>query len=279
MTPLDREILLSYTLKKPREYLFTYPEYKPTKSQIARYRLYVIRRLHGEPIAYITGKKEFFGLDFFVNKKVLIPRPETELLVELVLKKILISQFSTLNSHIIDVGTGSGNIIISIAKNTPEKIRRKINFYALDISKKALSIAKKNAKKHKIAKNIKFIQSDLLKYFLEKKIKFENMLIVANLPYVPQKLYQKNSKNLKYEPKIALISKKNGLDYYLKLLSQIKQLWNRYYASHVTCYFEISPEQKKALIKAVKKELPSAKIKFFKDLAGKTRSVKITIEN
>ncbi len=271
MASLDRELLLSYLLRKPKEYLFTYPEKRLSTAQIKKLKSLAKRRIEGKPIAYILNKKEFFDLEFDVSKDVLIPRPETELLVELALKKIFESQFPTSKLHIIDIGTGSGNIIISLVKNIPRKIRKRANFWASDISKKALLMAKKNAKKHKLASSIKFVQSNLLDYFFKKKTNFENLLIVANLPYVSQKSYRKNLRNLKYEPKIALISQKNGLGYYLKLLDQIKKLYVSGCGSQIMGYFEIDPEQKLSLQKYLKQKFPQAKVNFFKDLAGKTR--------
>ncbi|OGI27284.1 MAG: protein-(glutamine-N5) methyltransferase, release factor-specific [Candidatus Moranbacteria bacterium RIFOXYB1_FULL_43_19] len=273
LSPLDAEILLSLAVNVPREYLFTHPEHRLIRSQNVSYKLYVSKRLRGEPIAYITGKKEFYGLEFEVNKNVLIPRPETELLVERALDQLLDTK-SQMPDTIIDVGAGSGNIIVSIVKNIPTKTKSRINYYAIDISKKALLAAKKNARKHKVAKYIKFIQSDLLK-FAPKNLA-GNILITANLPYVSPSLYKKNKNNLKYEPKNALISKKNGLGYYVKFFRQIQQLCTICCVLRVTCYVEISPEQKTELTIIVKKELPSAQIKFFKDLSRKWRIAEIS---
>ncbi len=272
LSPLDAEILLSLAANKPREYLFANPEKKLSPAQIIKFDKLASRRLKGEPIAYINGKKEFFGLEFEVGRSVLIPRPETELLVEIVLENILKSQFSTLNSALIDVGTGSGNIIVSVVKNTPAKSRNRLNFYATDISKKALFVAKNNAKRHKIAGNIKFFQSSFLGYFLKNKANFENLLIVANLPYVSDNLYKKNKHGLKYEPKTALISGKNGLKHYERLLKQVKKIL---FFGRCSLIVEISPEQKTGLARIVKRELPRAKIKFFKDLSGKWRIAEI----
>ena len=129
---IDAEILLSHILKKPREYIFTHPEKQLTKSVVMRYALRVTRRIKGEPIAYITGHKEFYGLDFYVNKNVLVPRPETELMIDEALK------LATRNSQlatIIDVGTGSGCIIISLAKNLKSKFHiSNFKILATDIS-------------------------------------------------------------------------------------------------------------------------------------------------
>ncbi len=290
ITPLEAELILSHIIKKPREFLFAHPEYKLSKSHFPHFKSHVMRRLRGEPIAYITGKKEFFGLNFEVNKNVLIPRPETELLVEKALDLLFkvrpfrLAKGSTLGvpkvepSAIIDIGTGSGNIIISIAKNIPDKIKKGIDFYALDISKKALGIAKKNAKINKVEKFIKFFQSDLLCCFLKKnRLSAKNLIIAANLPYLSPELYQKNRNNLKYEPKIALLSQKNGLNHYERLFRQLRDICKLYGFLQVFCYVEISPEQKTALIRLQKKHFPNAKLKFQKDLAGKNRVAEFAI--
>lgn len=267
LSPLDAEILLSLAIKKPREYLFAHPESELNLTQLKKYNFFTKRCRCGEPIAYISGKKEFFGFDFEVDRNILIPRPETELLVEKVLD--LVPKVEPLT--IIDIGTGSGNIIISIVKNIPAEQRRKMKFYATDISKKALSVAKKNAAKHKVAKYIKFVKSDLLDFIREKKIK-GNALIVASLPYVSDGLYKKNKDALKYEPKNALLSKKNGLGHYEKLIKQARKIL---FNDHCAMIIEISPEQKQLLARIIKKELPMARISFSKDLSGKTRIAEV----
>ena len=204
---LDAEILLSWTLNKPKSYLFTYPEKKLTQAQLAKFEKYISRRSKNEHVAYLTSHKEFYGLDFLVNKNVLIPRPETELLVEEVLKNKKIKRLA-------DIGTGSGCIAIALAKNNPE-----LKIYAADISAKALIIARKNAKKYKL-KNIIFKKGNLLEPI--KNIKLD--AVVANLPYLSKKIYKKNYHNLKFEPKNAMLAGKDGLDYYRKLFEQIKKL-------------------------------------------------------
>jgi len=283
LSPIDSGILLSLALGRPKEFILAHPEKKLTKLQYEKFIAFIKKRSAGEPIAYITGKKEFFGLDFLVNKNVLIPRPETELLVECVLKKIsrrsgtpprrwLNTKYQILDT-IIDVGTGSGNIIISIAKNIPEKIRKKINFYAIDISKKSLQIAKANAKGYKLNKKIKFIQSDMLEYFLENDTRLKNIIIIANLPYVSPMLYKKNKNNLRFEPRNALTSRKKGLNHYTRLIREIGEIVKKCCVLHAACYIEISPEQKLEISLILRRLLPKARMKFFKDLAGKWRMV------
>lgn len=263
---LDAELLLARSLRKTREFILAHPEFKLTKIQNEKFEKLISRRSKFEPIAYILGEKEFYGLNFKVNRDTLIPRPETEMLVEKTLA--LINDDLESKITLIDLGTGSGNIIISIAKN----IKNKLELFGIDISKNALSIAKHNAKKNKVNENIKFIQSDLLNYFLTKdaKLKNKNLIILANLPYVSKKIYDSTSQDIKkYEPKTALISKNNGLAHYEKLLKQIKELENKKYK--LKALLEFSPEQKKSLTKLITETLPTSKPTFHKDLAEKWR--------
>ena len=217
---LDAEVLLSNVLKKPKEFLYTYPEKELTNQQTEKFKKLISRRAKFEPIAYLTNQKEFYGLNFYVDKCVLIPRPETELLVEEVLSQIYKLQTKSYKITIADIGTGSGCIAITLAKHLP-----KATIYAADISKTALTLAKKNAKKHQV--KIKFYQGDLIKPLKNKKID----LIVANLPYLDDNyknlLKSSNKMSLKFEPKMALRGGKFGLDVYQRLFIQINQLKNK----------------------------------------------------
>jgi len=235
------------------------------------------------PLAYILGYKEFYGLSFKVTPNTLIPRPETELLVELAIQGTNIKEQT---SNIIDVGTGSGNIIISIAKNHPEYSG--LNYFAVDISNKALQIAKQNAKAHNVSKKIKFIHGNLLEPIIGnwklpacpvgREIENSKMIILANLPYLSKEIYSATLPNVKkYEPKSALYSANAGLDHYERLLKQILALSVTSYELRVTILLEISPEQKTKLTKLIKKYLPQAQIDFQKDLAKKWRVCKIEI--
>jgi len=277
ISPLEAEVLLSFIIKKPKEYLFAHPKRELTKIQQFKTKKMMTRRNAGEPIAYLINSKEFYGLDFYVNQNVLIPRPETEILVENTLSCIQSARYEKGNLNIIDIGTGSGNIIVSIVKNIPDKVCRKFSFYGIDISKKALRVAKKNSKKHHTDKKIKFIHSDLLDYFLDRKNKIRNkhLIITANLPYVSRKIYAKYIPNLKFEPKAALVSDDNGLKHYKKLLKQIKELMRTYNCSLITVLLEISPEQKKPVLRLIGENFPSSAVIFEKDLAGKNRIAKI----
>ena len=241
---LDAEILLAFVLKRNRSYILSHDD-TLTKSQYQKYQLLTKKRLNFLPIAYILGYKEFYGLSFKVNKDTLVPRPESELIVEMALSLI------NKNTTLIDLGTGSGCLIISILKNLKIKPKKSI---AVDISTKALKIAKYNSQKNKI-KNIEFKKSNLLK-----NIKLPNgeIIILANLPYLKTK--QMKEPSIKHEPKQALVAGNDGLKYYKELSKQLKNAKQK-----ITLLCEINPEQKLGF----KKIFPKAEFK--KDLSKKTR--------
>jgi release factor glutamine methyltransferase len=282
---LDLELILAHELKKSREFVLAHPEYKISENLIRQLAEKIARRRRGEPLAHILGHKEFYGLDFKVTKDTLIPRPETELLVETATCNM---KHATCNKNeaikIIDIGTGSGNIIISIAKAIESKNLLHAScymLYGIDISEKALIVAKHNAKKNNVAGKIKFLQGNLLEPILKDtryKIQDTRYLLLANLPYLSKEIYSATLPTVKnFEPKSALYSPKAGLDHYEKLLKQIQALRKNCYMLNASCFMEISPEQKKALTALIKKKLPSAKIEFKKDLAGKWRVCVISL--
>lgn len=276
---VEIDLLLSVVLKKSREFLFLNPNYKITKKQFNNLKKLIKRRKNGEPVAYILGYKDFYGLRFKVNENVLVPRPETEVLVERIISVIL-SQVRNPNTkilkqiqddqtlRILDVGTGSGCIAVTLAKQF-SIYNFQFIITASDISSSALKVAKANAKVHKV--KINFIQSDLLK-----NIKFTPNVIIANLPY-GWKEWKNNTTTetvgLKFEPKEALYTKESGLFEIRRLLEQISKL--KIYPRVV--YLEFDPRQKVLLKKIIKKILPSAKTEFKKDYANKWRFVEIIL--
>lgn len=250
---LDAEVLLFYVLKKSKEFIFTNPKIKITKTQEKKYKSLINRRAKFEPIAYLTGKKEFYGLEFGVNKNVLIPRPETELLVEEVIKYV-----GHRNITIADVGCGSGAIAVSLKKYLP-----KTKIIATDISQLAINVAKKNANLNKVG--IRFIKTNLIS-----KVSDKIDIIVANLPYVPEE--EKKIKNifsapLKYEPVEGLYGGRYGLDVYEKLFQQVNNLLNKPKA----LFCEIGSTYSKKTLALAKAHFPGSKIEIKKDLCGKNR--------
>ena len=194
---LDSEILLYTALGKDRTYLRTWPEQTLSPEQIETYQKLLQERQQGKPIAYIIGKREFWSLDFLTTPDVLIPRPETELLIELSLNRIPIRQ----PYHVLDLGTGSGIIAVTLATERPEA-----TITATDISSAALTIAQLNAAKHK-TESIRFYQSC---WFEDLPLgKFD--LILSNPPYLAEDDEHLMQGDLRFEPITALIADQNGL--------------------------------------------------------------------
>ena len=207
---LDSEILLSRTLNQSREEILINLDQKIKEKDILIFKEYLFRRSKNEPIAYILGEKEFWSKKFEVNKHTLIPRPETELLVD-----ELIKIYGKKNISILDVGTGSGCIVISLLSSLKQSVG-----IGVDISKDAILVAKKNAFKHKLNKRIKFYNKSLEDLFFNR---FD--LIVSNPPYVEKK----NIKNLsddikKYEPRMALNGGNDGLDLIKKVIYKSRKI-------------------------------------------------------
>ena len=211
---LDSEILLSEVIKKNRKYLILNSNEELKKKNIKSFDCLVKRRKRGEPIAYLVKKKEFWKQNFYINKNVLIPRPDTELLVEETLK--LFNVNSKLN--MLDIGTGSGCILLSI-------LNERKNFFGtgIDISKKAINVARFNAKMHQLSNRVKFYNSDVDKFL---KGKYD--LIISNPPYIKQKDLKYLEIDVKdFEPKLALDGGKDGFSKITKVISKATMLLKR----------------------------------------------------
>jgi release factor glutamine methyltransferase len=264
---LDAEILLAFAIKKNREYIKAHPEKNVSFFHTLLFFYFLQKRKNNTPIAYITKQKEFYGLDFQVTKDTLVPRPETEIMVELInniLKK------TKTNTILIDIGTGSGCIPISMAK-----IQKNITIFATDISKKALYIAKRNAQKHKV--DLTFHHGNLLTPLLKNKNIWNtknNIIITANLPYITEKQFQ-DEPSIQKEPKQALVADDNGLALYKELLNQIKTLNNK----DILLFIEIDPMQTKLITTFIQNNFPKANIHIHKDLCGRDRIVEINVIN
>lgn len=266
---MDAEILLGHLARKDRLFLLAHPETPVSFRTVLRYRHAVRRRQHGMPLAVLTGRKEFFGLDFLVTRHTLIPRPETELLVERVLEKIRSQKSEVKNFLLIDVGTGSGCIPIAILASSP---RSAITAIAIDASKPALAVARQNAEQH--GTPIQFLHGNLLDPLKNKKLEIKNhesMIITANLPYLTPEQYAQES-SLWHEPKSALIGGPTGLETYEKLLRGIAHLRTTV-SVPLTIFFEIDPSQSERIKTLVKTYLPEAAGDIAKDLAGNDRVI------
>lgn len=208
-----REIL-QYTLKMSREHIIIYDSNQVTKEQRDEYVKNIKRLILGEPLQYITGIQEFMKLKFIVTSDVLIPQPDTEILVE----EVIEIAKNIDNPTILDLCTGSGAIAVSLAKNIPNA-----KIIATDISKKAIEIAKKNAQFNGVINNIEFRESDLFN-----KLKGEKFdIIVSNPPYIISSEIKKLPKDVRQEPKIALDGGKDGLDFYRRIFEVGYEFLNR----------------------------------------------------
>jgi release factor glutamine methyltransferase len=205
-TRRDAELLLMRALGCDRAYLLTHPEAGLTSDQAALYQDWLARRARHEPVQYIVGEQEFFGLKFGVTPDVLIPRPETEHLVEAALARVK----RDAPVHIADVGTGSGAIAVALALALP-----KASVTALDISAAALAVARDNAELHKVSERIRFCESDLLGAVAGESFD----MIVSNPPYVAEdEVLELQVRD--YEPPSALFAGTDGLDVYRRLIPQ-----------------------------------------------------------
>lgn len=205
---LDAEVLLLNFLKTDRTQLFMHPERELTDEECAGYSQWIQRRRRGEPVAYITGKKEFWSLLFEVNRDVLIPRPETECLIEEVLKCY---GRDSGDPRIIDIGTGSGAIGVALAGELPSAL-----VTATDISRGALEIARRNAGRHGVAGRMEIIEGDL---FASAVGEFD--VIVSNPPYIPDNVYPLLPEGIRaFEPRQALLAGPDGTACHRKIIRE-----------------------------------------------------------
>ncbi len=254
--------MLANILGKSREFIIAHPEIKLSRAKQTKFEKAKARLKRGEPLAYILGYRWFYGQKFAVNKNVLIPRPDTELLADLA-----IASAKKIKPQIIaDIGTGSGAIIISL-KNALRKADAK--FFGADISQKALSTAKQNASRLK-QKGIIFKRGNLAAPVLS-MFKNKTVLVCANLPYLSAE--QMKEPSIKFEPKLALYGGKNSAAKIEELLAQL----NGCAFKHAEIFLEIDPSQPEKIKKAAKKLFKSPIIKIHSDLAGRNRVVQISI--
>lgn len=248
------EIILTHILKcKPADLLFKKAVLTPQQEQ--QMQEYCLRLKKGEPLQYIIGSWDFYGLTFNVNPSVLIPRPETEGLVELAVKK---SGFK----DILDLGTGSGNIAICMAKFMTEA-----KVVAVDISNDALDVAKENARTHGVQERVSFVNKDMGLFLNDCDRTFD--LIISNPPYIPQDKIKSLPKNVQQEPHIALDGGSDGLAFYRKIIKYSPRLLNQ--GGYLM--MEFGDGQAEAIAKLVGAQGSFAHIEIIKDLTGKERFI------
>lgn len=248
------KILLEHILKVKREYIIAHCEDIVSNEQVTLYQAKLEEIKKGKPIQYITHYQEFMKLDFYVDENVLIPQPDTEILVEKVIE-ILKNKKNTCS--VLDICTGSGAIGISIAKYIP-----KADVYVSDISRPALKIAQKNALKNEV-ENIHFILSDGFKNINKKDFD----IIVSNPPYIETDIINGLPEEVKHEPHLALDGGKDGLDFY-RIFSEQSPLFLK--PSGYLC-LEIGYQQKEEVSKLLKNYFKN--IKIFQDYGGRDRVV------
>lgn len=282
---LDAEVLLAHVLACDRLHLYRSPEQPLGAARQAQYEALVRRRAAGEPVAYLTGRREFYGREFMVTPAVLIPRPETELLVELAARRWTeYARERTLPDSVLrgpaevatgepgaaaggliaDIGTGSGAIAVTLACLLPGA-----RVLAADISPAALEVARQNALRHAVAARVEFYQGDLLAALPDRYTGWL-ALICANLPYVPTGERQQLPPDvLHYEPHLALFGGPDGLELYRRLLVQAP----RYLEPGGRLLLEIAPGQPAVL----ERELPAGwwLCSVHTDLAGRERVVEL----
>ena len=251
---LKARLLLQYVLKKTRQYLIVYDNEEVGKKEQWEYFVNIDKLAKGVPLQHITHTQEFMKMDFYVDENVLIPRPDTEILVEEVIN--IAKKMD--KPKILDLCTGSGAIAISIAKNVPNA-----EVYAIDISEKALDIASKNAQR--LEANVKFIKSDLFKNL--KNMKFD--IIVSNPPYIKKEDIKFLSEDVQKEPQIALDGGFDGLDFYRKIS---KQAIDYLKFGSFLC-FEIGYDQKEEVTEIIEKLEHYKGTYCKKDLCGNDRII------
>ncbi|MBN1915379.1 peptide chain release factor N(5)-glutamine methyltransferase [Candidatus Dojkabacteria bacterium] len=270
ISEMELEILTSFILGKPKEFSIANPDFVLSKLEKKKLSELIKRRLSQEPLAYILGKKEFFGLDFKVNKNVLIPRPETEHLVEEAVKAIIGIRDNQPDRviKIHELATGSGAIIVSLAHElVSRRYEKNLEFEASDISEEAMKVARENAKKLlKENNHILFRQIDILKT----EINISADILISNPPYIPStKIAQLDKTIRNFEPWLALDGGNDGLEYYHAIFGHIQR------TRPGIVLLEIESTNTEKIRKTAKDTLKNYSVDTIKDLAGKDRILKL----
>ncbi len=258
---LDAEVLLMFRLGLTRAQLYARLNDEVEDRVADEYYLLVERRAQGEPVAYITSYREFMALDFYVDRRVLVPRPETELLVEYTVKKLLEKGWETENYAVVDVGTGSGIIAVYLALRFPN-----LRVYATDISPEALEVAQMNARRHEVEDRITFSHGNLME-----PLDISPQVLISNPPYTI--LSQVEPDVVRYEPNVALDGGPKGLSIYRELFNQARL----HLARPGIIALEIGGEQANDITNLSRHFFPDSSVSVYKDYAGLDRVVIIDV--
>ena len=249
---LDAEVLLAFSIGRERHFLYAHPAKEIPAVEMKRFRSLIARRMRGEPVAYITGKKEFWSLNFKVTPDVLIPRPDTEVLIEEILK--LFVQEREVKIRILEIGTGSGAISVALASEL-----KNASITATDFSPNALAVAEKNAVNNKVGEKISFLCGDM---FEPVEGKFD--IIVSNPPYISECEFGSLAPEVReYEPRRALVAGPDGTEFHRKLARNGK----RFLEKGGWLVMEMGAGQRFALEKILK-DKNYCDIVFHRDYAG-----------
>lgn len=268
---IDAEVLLAHVLEIERLEIYLNFDSRVTEKDLSAYKKLIERKVRREPVAFIVGYKEFMGLKFFLNKDVLIPRPETEILVEKVIEKVRNIGKSRNYGYrrdnsltIVDLCTGSGNIAISLARNIAS-----CKIYATDISKGAIQVARKNAKFHNVEGRVEFLLGDLFSPLEKLNSNLAVDFVVSNPPYVKSKDLVLLSPEIKKEPLSALEGGNEGLNFYHRIIPEA----SKYLVDGGYLIMEIGDYQGKAVMNLIKKEKQFSPPQLVKDYAGLDRVI------
>ncbi|HEX6797003.1 MAG TPA: peptide chain release factor N(5)-glutamine methyltransferase [Ktedonobacterales bacterium] len=253
---LDAQVLLAHVIGAGRATLLAYPERTLPPEQAATYAMLVARRAAGEPVAYLTGHREFMGLDLLTDRRALIPRPETELLVEAALAEVRARLARGETPDAADVGTGSGAIAVALAALEPRLPR----IYATDVSSEALALAADNAGRLGVAERVTIMHGDLLDP-LPRPVD----LLLANLPYVAPRASVELPPSVRgYEPALALYGSDEGLGHIRRLFAQAPE----HLRPGATLFVEFGYDQRSGVVALAEAAFPGAELRVGTDYAG-----------
>ncbi len=258
---LEAQLLLAHVLEQGRVFVIANPQHTLESDQIAHYQSLIQRREVGEPFAYIMGKRAFYTLEFEVSPDVLIPRPETEHLIEEAL------QVAQTHAHpiIADIGTGSGAIAVTMAVHAPHA-----TVYATDMSHQALAVAQHNAQQNALSQRITFLQGNLAMPLIERAVRVS--LLLANLPYIPTEEWRTLAVS-EHEPRLALEGGDDGLDLIRELLAQVPSVCEK----GAVILLEHGAGQSEAILHLAEAMLQPRDMRVIYDYAGHDRIVRLDL--